>query len=105
MDKILDLYVRIPKSSCKEGCAECCYDMIQVSPEESERMGGYEWKGKCIFLQDNKCTIYERRAFICHLFGTSDTLCCQGCVPERYLSESETKELVKEYVSLGFQVK
>jgi len=98
--KIQILYDKIPKTVCKDGCAKCCYDMIQVSPSENEHMGGYEWNGKCVFLVDNHCSIYEKRAFICRLFGASETMKCEGCVAERFLSEGETRELVSEYVRI-----
>ena len=63
-------------------------------------MGGYRWSGKCELLIDGKCSVYEDRAFICRLFGTSETMQCEHCVPERYLTASETQELVKEYLRL-----
>jgi Fe-S-cluster containining protein len=74
--------------------------MIQVAPEEDNRMGGYHWEGKCVLLIDNKCSVYEKRAFICRLFGSSEIMKCPDCTPERYLSKSETTELIKKYVSL-----
>ena len=103
LTKIQEIYEMIPKSKCKEGCADCCNDMIQVAPEENKRMGGYEWLGKCNFLKDNRCSIYDNRAFICRLYGTSEILRCENCIPERYLTESETKKLVSEYVKIKNQ--
>ena len=98
--EIQELYKKIPKSKCEKDCAKCCYDLIQVSKEESKRMGGYAWNGKCIHLIDNQCSVHEKRAFICRLYGTSEILRCSGCEPEYYLSESETKAIVNEYLKL-----
>ena len=103
LTKIQLLYESIPKSVCKVGCARCCADIIQVAPEEDERMGGYRWEGQCVHLKDSRCSVHENRAFICRLFGTSEMMRCEGCVPERYLTESETKELVGAYVRLKDQ--
>ena len=98
--KIEELYGKIPKSVCKKGCADCCQDLIQVAREEDERMGGYQWNGKCVFLINHQCSIHDQRAFICRLFGTSEMMRCDGCTPEYYLSEAETRELVSLYVHL-----
>jgi len=100
LTEIQKLYEKIPKSKCKDGCVKCCKDMIQVAPEEDERMGGYKWDGKCTHLKDNHCTVYENRAFICRLFGTSETMQCDDCIPERYLTQAETKKIVSEYAKL-----
>ena len=91
------LYTKIPKSKCKDGCTLCCHDIIQITPEEEERMGGYKWAGKCNHLTENGCSVHENRAFICRLFGTSSVMQCDDCVPEYYLSKEETDELIKEY--------
>jgi hypothetical protein len=100
LTKIQKLYEKIPKSNCKKGCMKCCNDMIQVAREEDERMGGYRWDGKCAHLNDDRCGVYENRAFICRLFGTSETMRCPDCTPETFLTKSETQDLVNEYVRL-----
>ncbi|MCL2063288.1 MAG: hypothetical protein FWG98_02815 [Candidatus Cloacimonetes bacterium] len=103
MTEIQKLYRLIPQSICKEGCADCCKDIIQVAPEENDRMGGYQWSGGCIFLKDNQCSVHDRRAFICRLFGTSEIMKCSNCIPERYLSETETKDIINNYVMIKKQ--
>ena len=100
---IQQLYEQIPASVCTEGCAKCCRDLIQVAPEESVRMGGYKWDGQCVFLQNNRCSVHSNRAFICRLFGVSEIMRCGGCVPERCLTEAETKNLVQAYTRLKNQ--
>ena len=98
--EIQELYKMIPKSVCIKGCSKCCYDIIQVAPEEDERMGGYKWEGKCVFLVNDQCSIHDKRAFICRLFGTSKIMQCVGCTPEYYLTENETRELVSRYMKI-----
>ena len=94
------LYEQIPASTCKDGCFECCTNMIQFMPAEEANMGGYTYTGKCNHLVDGKCTIYTRRPFVCRIFGSSSIMSCEGCTPERYLSEEETRRLFREYVSI-----
>ena len=71
--------------------------MIQFSLSEETQMGGYDWIGQCNHVCSDGCLIYEKRPFVCRLFGTSEMLRCEGCKPERYLSEEETIKLVHEY--------
>ncbi len=98
--ELSEIYKQIPRSTCKEGCSDCCTNMIQVTAEERDRMGGYEWDGQCVHLKDGKCSVYENRAFVCRIFGTSELMKCEGCTPERYLTEEETGLLVHEYAKI-----
>jgi len=100
MTEIQKLYEKIPKSSCKEGCFLCCYNSVQMADEEMQRMGGYEYSGKCSHLIDCKCTVYPVRPFVCRIFGSSILMKCDDCIPERFLGENETKEIIKEYTRL-----
>ena len=96
-----ELYPKIPKSSCKEGCFACCTNSVQYTPSESEAMGGYsydEGRMMCSHLIDGKCSVYESRPFVCRLYGTSELLKCENCTPERFLAPKETNELVHQYV-------
>ncbi len=100
MDKE-EIYSKIPKSTCKEGCFRCCTNVVQFTPSELKACGGeYECKGVCNFLKDGKCTVYETRPFVCRIYGTSEILSCDDCTPERFLTEEETTELVHRYVTL-----
>lgn len=96
--KIGELYKKIPESKCDNQCTRCCTNIIQFTPSEKASMGGYEYNGKCSHLIDGKCSIYENRPFVCRIFGTSEILRCDNCIPERFLSEKETEELVHQYV-------
>lgn len=100
---IQKLYRKIPCSSCKEGCFLCCTDLVQLAPEEKEHMGGYEYNGQCSHLENGKCTVYEKRPFVCRLYGASEMLFCEDCIPEGHLSINETKKLVGEYARIKNQ--
>lgn len=95
-----DIYLKIPNSKCKNGCFRCCTNMIQYTQKELKAMGGYDYDGICSHLSDGKCSIYENRPFVCRIYGTSEILKCDDCVPERFLSETETLELVHQYTLL-----
>ncbi|HPT84397.1 MAG TPA: hypothetical protein PK778_00160 [Bacillota bacterium] len=95
--EIKALYARIPSSTCKAGCDKCCRNIIQFSPSEEAMMGGYSFDGKCGHLSGGRCAVYENRPLVCRIYGTSELLVCEGCKPERLLSEEETLELLREY--------
>ena len=95
--EITDLYKRIPSSICEPGCVNCCINTIQFSPSEGKRMGGYDWNGSCPHLVDGKCAVYENRPLVCRIYGTSETLPCSGCTPERVLSKEETADIIHLY--------
>lgn len=98
--KLEQIYNAIPSSKCKDGCSKCCTNMIQFTPSELKRMGGYEFKDVCSHLVEGKCSIYENRPFVCRLFGTSELLQCEDCSPNNILTEDETNKLVHEYVQI-----
>ena len=96
-----EIYQKIPRSTCKEGCFACCTNSVQCTPSESVAMGGYLYDAKrmiCSHLIDGKCSVYENRPFICRMYGASVLLQCEHCTPERYLSAQETNDLVHAYV-------
>ena len=99
-DMTKNIYDKIPKSQCLNGCYKCCTNMIQYTPSELKTMGGYEYNGECSHLKDGKCSIYDKRPFVCRIYGVSELFKCEDCVPERFLSEEETIELVHQYVQL-----
>ena len=103
MDKLLDIYKKIPDSVCKKNCFECCTNSIQFTKSEEKAMGGYSFDGKCSHLIDGKCTVYECRPFVCRIYGSSELFKCENCVPERYLTPEETDRLGHEYVSIKRQ--
>ena len=68
------LYKKIPSSSCINGCYKCCTNIIQYTPNELKAMGGYEYNEKCSHLKDGKCSIYDKRPFVCRIYGASEIL-------------------------------
>ena len=99
MTEIQKLYLQIPASSCREGCFECCTNMVQFAAEESERAGEYTYDGICGFLDENKkCGIYNDRPLVCRIYGVSEILICEDCEPETLLNEFETRDIIKKYV-------
>lgn len=97
------LYNQIPPSRCKEGCFECCKDLIQLTKCEEIAINGYSFDGQCSHLIDGNCSVYPNRPFVCRMFGVSALLECADCKPERILSEEETKNLFQQYLQLREQ--
>lgn len=95
-----ELYKKIPSSKCKDGCFECCINMIQFHPDEEKNMGGYDYKGQCPHLVNEKCDIYEKRPFVCRIYGASEILSCKDCTPQKRLTKKETLLLFREYAKL-----
>lgn len=101
MTDIQRLYLRIPKSRCADGCFECCTNIVQFAREEAERAGEYKYDGVCGFLDgDGRCGVYESRPLVCRIYGASEIMRCDGCEPEGWLSEAETRAIVKEYAKI-----
>jgi len=102
MTDIQKLYSRIPKSSCVDGCFDCCTSIIQFAREEAERAGEYKYyDGLCGFLDENKnCTIYDNRPLVCRIYGVSEIMKCEDCEADRLLSEEETRVIIKEYAKI-----
>ena len=101
LQKLYELYEKIPATNCKPGCYECCRDIIQFTPTEEKNMGGYEHNGICSHLRDGKCGIYDKRPFVCRILGTSEILMCEDCTSQRVMPEEETMALVREYNKIG----
>ena len=70
---------------------------------------GVPWEfncGKCPYSVGGNCGIYDRRPFICRLFGMSEDpglQCPHGCRPDHPLSQEETNELFDAYRAIRVQ--
>jgi len=74
---------------------------VQFAKEEAERAGEYIYDGICPFLDENKkCGVYENRPLVCRIYGASEIMICEDCAPEKYLSEKETRVIIKEYAKI-----
>lgn len=79
-------------TACGEGCSFCCHDKINITEDEAVYIKSHNpsynversqvqkdrdfwslsFKNKaCIFLKDNKCSIYNIRPYICRLHNVS----------------------------------
>lgn len=113
--KLEVLYARIPKISCKGLCADNC-TVILMTPLERRRL---QTSGRvapnalevlkmakpvCPLLcpATRACTAYELRPLICRLYGVVARLRCPyGCKPERWLSQSEQDDILREIEEIG----
>jgi Fe-S-cluster containining protein len=53
--------------------------------------------------EDNRCSIYQARPFVCRLFGTADherLKCPKGERPEQMLSAEEAEELINQFLKI-----
>lgn len=92
-----DLEKRVDSLHCKGLCQECCgpipfpkrlrdeYPGMNLPGNpfrvylKAVRLNGYD----CPFLKEGKCSIYEKRPAICHLWGNTEELQCpHGCERE-----------------------
>jgi Fe-S-cluster containining protein len=91
------MYENLPKIECKGLCHTNCsvipfseyeYNRQETHPPKVDKM-------RCGYLTpENRCSIYEKRPLTCRLFGLVKKMQCHhGCVPERFLTEQEEKEI------------
>jgi hypothetical protein len=121
-----DLYDRVPKVACKGHCGtdrhnSCCgpigCSVIEAkildsymgikSPWEDYSAGQVKMTVAALGLSrtcphlglDGRCRSYAVRPLICRIWGTIKKLRCPwGCVPERWLTDHESYELLDEAV-------
>lgn len=113
------IYAKVPKmSNCRPGCTDCCgsigmtfaefRNLMGREPQESEKCEGYATlagkDGSCPMVNPitGRCSAYERRPLICRLYGVVLVMTCpHGCRPERWLSDEEALELIRQTVEAG----
>ena len=103
------LYKQIPEFECIKGCTDCCTP-VQVSKWEARRLHLKQLMlptkpetTTCIFASPDGCMVYDKRPFICRLFGTSEAsylTCKHGCRPKKLLSLKKESELCQEYAAI-----
>lgn len=116
MTKIAELealYAELPKIECKGLCQECCGPIMMSRLEMSrivKRCGGIyrqvSTDGVCPMLDAKRGTfmVYDVRPMVCRLWGlVFDPLmiCPHGCVPERWLSDEESKAFLVRAKEIG----
>ena len=113
-DTLADIYAAIPKMQCKPGCTRCC-GPIPMNEEEArafgpvplERVGpGYVLSScmDCPHSRGGSCAIYDRRPFICRLFGTAPDhprlRCPEGCKPDKPLTAKQANALTQRFMTM-----
>lgn len=104
------IYKKIPKFECLPGCTDCC-GPVPVSPYEADQLGipgkritpTHPGTLKCIFSDQNGCTVYDKRPMICRLFGTADhhmLRCPHGCKPQKLLTSKKAARMCKQHYKL-----
>jgi hypothetical protein len=96
------LYGQIPAFRCKPGCSACC-GPVPFSRAEWQRIPDKRTAAglDCPYSGPRGCAIYEKRPFMCRLFGAAASLPCPfGYRPDRILSEEEAAELTGRYIEL-----
>lgn len=104
------LYAGLPQIACKRLCTRYC-GFVPMTNIEAKRIEKRTHErpsrtptGACAFLEMGACTIYELRPMICRLFGlvNSDLMRCpHGCVPSRWLTDAEGKQLLAQVLRLS----
>ena len=108
-DKIDQLYATLPDIKCKRRCQAAC-GPIMMSKAEANRIKERLQRPvkpnsdlSCPMLSImGSCTIYDIRPMICRLYGLANTLQCEhGCVPKRWLEDTEAKLLLQQLNDLS----
>lgn len=101
-----EIYSRIPKIACQKKCQESC-GPIMMSRVEWDRIKLWvgERKGTtwtCPYLNKaGLCDAYQFRPAICRIWGVIKRLRCPwGCVPERWLSNAEARDILQDLADL-----
>lgn len=103
--RLRQLYRAVPDMECHVGCLDCCLgyapSMAKEEWMEIKHPGKFptgKFIERCPFLGEKGCEIYNKRPFICRLFGTDDFPGCpHGCKPERPLEGEGGMRLLGQY--------
>lgn len=118
IEKLNQLYSRVPRVKCQGHCASFCsaigYESIEkmnIEEKHGQMPIGFENpidNGKTIrcgsLTSDNRCNIYDTRPMICRMFGASQMMlqCPIGCELE---NQSQSRLTPKELMGLLLEVK
>lgn len=105
--KLDQVYAQVPQVGCKGLCAAFCC-VVPMLPLEAERIQERHARPlpvavgrslQCPLLSDeDRCTVYEARPFVCRLWGTVEALKCpHGCEPPEWLTAPQAERLLREY--------
>jgi uncharacterized protein len=99
------LYKRLPDMKCVPGCTDCC-GPVPFSKWEADQAGviidGIQKEINCKFSCKEGCSIYEKRPFMCRLFGVveGNLQCTHKVKPEYMITKELAQELTYEYITL-----
>ena len=121
-DPLAAIYAGLPRIDCQRKCWRSCgtipvhrAELVQIraaafrAVSTSPFLDGVDQMvdtstGMCPHLSPmRECEIHEARPLICRLFGIVDIdlmRCPWGCVPERWLSDAESRALLEEVRAL-----
>lgn len=99
------LYEMLPSIDCKGFCHQECQAQTPIFPGEWDRLPKpVAAQGKwCPYLdlETKRCTVHPIRPGICRLYGVTKGLPCRwGCKPERWLSEQEGHQWLRNLEAL-----
>jgi len=116
------IYARLPTVACQGKCAIAC-GAIPLTDAEARRLQVVTHRKprtvlgfnglvdfvperaieRCIYLTEHdRCSAYAVRPLICRVWGVVSTLSCHhGCVPDRWLSESDFLRLAQAVERIG----
>ena len=119
INKLEEIYSRIPEISCVEDCGKCC-GLISMSELEDRRVRRFleenhlevqfyndpldvtyvkalRGENRCYFLDERRrCLVYPVRPIICRLYGVAENMKCPYASPGEYLTEGEALNLIRE---------
>lgn len=107
-DGIAAIYAHVPGIKCRGLCHGSCgpvpatRDEIAAIEKRSIHSFGVTRDGTCTMLAAGRCSVYESRPLLCRLFAVVRSMTCPfGCVPDRWLPESESRALLDEMAKIG----
>lgn len=103
------IYAELPTIQCQGLCHDSCGPIGMTDAERwrLKRAGGRDpgvvfETGNCVFLQNNRCSVYEARPLICRMWGVVPRMpCVFGCVPSREVTEAEARAIFKRVETVG----
>lgn len=104
------IYARIPAIACQGKCQDSCgpLGMTQLERTRMVKECGRAPRVSLPTLTCNildgagRCAAYAARPAICRLWGVvADMPCVFGCVPERYLTDAEARQILREVEAIG----
>ena len=107
-ERVDELYAQLPDLKCKRKCQQACGPILMSKLEWGRitEFLGYEPAPRedltCPMLSMmGNCTVYKVRPAICRLYGMVRMMQCpHGCVPERWVENSEARELLFKLLDL-----